>query len=113
MILIRLFMLMFAVGFGALVVTQVIIPAIKGRTFFPLFQSRARRIESEVAEARRLEHEAELQREAGDKKSRAARIEVDTLIRTNKVHDDLIEAAERLHDEIPEEDEDEERRSVK
>lgn len=96
MILIRLLMALTAVLLGAVAVTQIIIPALMNRTFFPMFRKEYRKAARELAEARRQEQEAQLEQEAAEKENRAARIKVDTHIETNKIHDDLMEAAESL-----------------
>lgn len=95
--LIRLCLLLIAVSLGAFVSSQIIIPAITGRTFFPLFRKKHRELKNELAEATRLEYEASLEKKTADKKVKAARIKVATNINTNQVYDDLIDDSENLY----------------
>lgn len=78
----------------AFVVTQILMPAYFGRTFFPLFRRKYVEAEEELAEARRSHQEAELRKEAMATQTSAARTEVEARIDQTRAHDELVDMAE-------------------
>lgn len=88
--LLRLVLFLVSMIFASLVFSQIILPAIRGRTFFPLFRRKYRKAISELVEANRLEDEASMSKEAVEKRTQASLVEIDTAFYENDHYDDLI-----------------------
>ena len=54
-------------------ITQIIIPTIRGRALFPIFRSKRRRLEQELAELRSGNDDAQLEEEVRKERERARR----------------------------------------